>query len=80
MLMNLMGFRQLDFVGNDGNAVKGTTLYVSHQETGVTGLMTDKLFIKPEIALPKGLEVGKPFDVSFNKRGKVEAVSLVKTS
>jgi len=76
MLVNLLGFRQLDFVGQDGNVVKGTTMYVSHQETGVTGVMTDKLFIKPEIPMPEGLKVGKPFHVYFNKRGKVEAISL----
>ena len=76
MLVTLMGYRQLDFIGNDGNAVKGTTLFVSHEETGVTGQATDRLFVKPEISIPKGLEVGKAFQVYFNKRGKVDSISL----
>ena len=76
MKMNLLGYRQLDFVGNDGNAVKGTTLFVSFEEAGVTGLATDKLFIRPEIEIPKGVEIGKPLIINFNRRGKVESIAL----
>ena len=79
MKMTLLGYRQLDFTGNDGNAVKGTTLFVSFQENGVLGEATDKLFVRSDIAIPK-LEIGKPFIVNFNRRGKVESISLAKLS
>jgi len=76
MEMLLVGYRALDFVGSDGNDVKGVNLYVTVNEEGVTGQATDKLFIRPEIAIPKGAEVGKPIFVNFNRRGKVTSITV----
>lgn len=76
MQVFLLGHRSLDFVGSDGNEVKGTQLHVAFNDDGVTGQAVDTLFVKPEIAIPKGLEVGKTFNVYFNRRGKVESLSI----
>jgi hypothetical protein len=76
MLMNLVGVRKLDFIGSDGNEVKGTNFFVTFKEEGVTGLACDKLFIRPEISIPKGIEIGKPLIINFNRRGKVESIAL----
>jgi hypothetical protein len=70
-----LGFRQLDFVGNDGKAVKGVQIHASYTEDGVKGQAVDKIFVKADIAIPKGVEIGKPFYVHFNRKGKVVAVS-----
>lgn len=76
MKVVLIGVRSLDFQADTGEQVKGTQFFIAHPETGVTGQMTDKIFVKPEIPIPKGIEVGKPFQVFFNKRGKVESIAL----
>lgn len=72
MEMKLIGFRKLDFTTEDG-AVKGHQLFIGNEEEGVTGLMTDKVFIREGMALP-ALSVGMTLDVEFNRRGKVVAV------
>lgn len=72
MDMTLLGFRKLDFTTEDG-PVKGVQLFTSNEEEGVTGLMTDKLFIRDGMELP-ALTVGMTLDVEFNRRGKVVAV------
>jgi hypothetical protein len=76
MHANLLGIRILDFTGNDGKAVKGTQLFIAFQDKDVTGQATDKLFVRSDITLPKGLEVGKAIHVFFNRKGKVEAISI----
>lgn len=73
MHMKLLGFRRLDFVTDDGSAVKGTQLFTSHQEDGVTGETIAKLFIREGVELPP-LSPGMVLDVAFTNKGRVEAV------
>ncbi len=73
MFLKLFGFRKLDFVPDGGEAVKGNQLFVGWEEDGVTGMMTDKLFIRDGLELPT-LAPGMMLDVQFNRRGKVIAV------
>ena len=79
MRVTLQGFRALDFKSDNGDQVKGTQLFVSFPNDEVTGNMTEKLFIRPETQLPEKLKAGDVLDVTFNMRGKVEAVTLVKS-
>lgn len=72
MDMQLIGFRKLDFTTEDG-AVKGYQLFTGNKEEGVTGQMTDKLFIRDGMELP-ALTVGMTLDVEFNRKGRVVAV------
>ena len=74
MLATLHGIRPLDFTANDGKKVKGTQLFVSFEENGVTGRATDKVFVKADIELPKKLQIGQEIDLYFDRKGKVEAV------
>ncbi len=73
MDMKLLGYRKLDFIPDGGEAVKGTQFFMGWEEDGVTGLMTDKLFIRDGMELP-ALALGMMLDVQFNRRGKVVAV------
>lgn len=75
MDMKLLGFRTLDFTTEDG-AVKGTQIFTGNVEEGVTGLMTDKFFIRDGMELP-ALTVGMTLDVEFNRKGRVVAVKAV---
>lgn len=72
MDMKLLGFRKLDFTTEDG-AVKGYQLFTGNEEEGVTGLMTDRLFVRDGMELP-ALTVGMTLDVEFNRKGRVVAV------
>jgi len=74
MQMNLKGFRVLDFTADNGEQVKGTQLFVAFTDAAVTGQMTDKLFVRPDVSLPPDLKPEETLDVFFNQRGKVEAV------
>ena len=74
MKVILLGVRKLDFTTQDGQ-VKGTQLFIAFDEDDVQGKATDKIFIKSDMQLPK-LEINKPFNVFFNRKGKVEAITL----
>ena len=74
MLAKLHGVRPLDFTAQDGKQVRGTQLFISFEEQGVTGHATDKLFVRQDIELPKKMQVGKDLDIYFDRKGKVEAV------
>lgn len=71
----------LDFKANDGHQIEGTTLYVSYEVDNIESLIgfkTDKLFVKSSIPLPTGLKPGDIADISFNLKGKVEKIELIK--
>lgn len=76
MQVKVLGFRLLDFVSNS-EPVKGTQIFCSFPEDGVTGEMADKLFIREgSLELP-ALKVGQTLEVSFNRKGKPEAITAV---
>lgn len=79
MLVKLNGYKNLDFVTEEGNAIKGTQLFVSYAEEGVVGEMTDKLFLRDGLALP-ALTVGAALNVEFNRKGKVIGVQPVNSA
>ena len=70
----LLGVRKLDFSTNDGQ-IKGTQLFIAFDEDDVTGKATDRIFVKSDIPLPK-LEINKPFNVYFNRKGKVDSITV----
>jgi hypothetical protein len=75
MIATLLGVKNLDFTGSDGRAIKGMTLYFSHEDSNVNGVATDSAFIRPEMPFPKNLEINGKFQIFYNKRGKVESLS-----
>lgn len=79
--INILGIMPLDFKANDGHQIEGTTLYVSYEVDNIESLIgfkTDKLFVKSSIPLPTGLKPGDIADISFNLKGKVEKIELIK--
>lgn len=74
MFMILLGLKLLDFESN-GNRVQGTQAFVAHEEDGVIGQRTDKLFFKDGFELPD-LKPGMTLEVAFNRRGKPEKVTV----
>lgn len=76
MKAKLLGVRELDFKSNDGSAIKGTQWYISFPEEGVVGEMTDKLFLRDGFAIP-ACKPGDMLEISFNRKGKPESVTLI---
>ena len=74
MQVTLQGFRSLDFKTDNGEQVKGTQLFVSFEDETVTGKMTDKLFVRPEVRLPESLKSGDILNLQFNMKGKVQSI------
>ena len=74
MKMELVGYKSLDFESN-GERVKGTQAFVAFEEEGVEGKRTDKLFFRDGFELP-GLNAGMTLEVSFNRKGKPESVTI----
>lgn len=69
----LVGYRKLDFLDDNGSHVKGTQLFTTYAEDGVTGEMCGKYFIREGMDLP-ALTPGMALDITFNRKGKVVAV------
>lgn len=78
MRARVLGVAAVDFVSNDGNRIKGTSLYVAFADEAVTGEKCDKVFLRGEIELPQGIKIGSEVELGFNMRGKVESISAVK--
>nr|WP_319487811.1 hypothetical protein [uncultured Caproiciproducens sp.] len=76
MKAKLIGTRKLNFQSGDGTAVKGIQLYISFPDESVVGEMTDKLFLRDGFALP-ACAPGAVLDITFNRKGKPEAITLV---
>jgi len=74
MQVTLQGYRNLDFKTDSGERVNGTQLFVSFDDETVTGKMTDKLFVRPEIKLPETLKNGDVLNLQFNMKGKVQSI------
>ena len=73
MTATLLGVRPLNFTANDGKQVVGVQIFASFPDQGVTGHATDKFFVRQDVQLPK-LQVGKNYEIFFDRKGKVEAV------
>lgn len=80
MRAQLAGYLKLDFQsGNDH--VQGTQLFIVYSDltSDVVGNRVDKVFVKKQIALPT-LKPGDLLEISYNNKGKAEAVSVVTTA
>lgn len=71
----LHGFKFLDFLDDKGMPVKGTQLFTSFPEDGVTGEACGKLFIRDGMDLPP-LTVGMMLDITYNRKGKPTSVKV----
>lgn len=77
MIVQFMGKRPVDFTNTTGETITGTTLYVAYSDPRVTGLATDRLFVKSEIAVPN-VKVGDQLIIDFDLKGKVLSLTLAK--
>lgn len=75
MIVRLIGSRELDFVSQNGEKVKGMQLFFAHKSDGVNGEMCDKIFLRDGFKLP-ALKAGSLLNIAFDNKGKPESVEL----
>lgn len=82
MKAKLVGIRNnVSFVDQrTGEAIEGTSLYVTYKDQNVIGSMTDKFFIKNtmQIACMGELQPGMTLELDLNTRGKVNDIFICK--
>ncbi len=78
MVVKILGFQNLDFTTKAGDVIRGSNLFVGWDDENVTGLHTEKFFVKEGIELPKDTKINDSVDLAFNMKGKVEAIYPVK--
>ncbi|MBE6814370.1 MAG: hypothetical protein E7522_02855 [Ruminococcaceae bacterium] len=76
MQFKLLGIQPINFTNKNGEVISGTNIYVAYADENVTGLKSDKFFLKEEINLPDC----KPNDnlqLAFDMRGRVINIEKV---
>lgn len=74
MVVQLIGTMPVDFSNANGERICGTNLFVAFKDNAVSGMRTDKFYVKHDIALPEQMKPGEMLEVAFNNKGKVEYV------
>lgn len=78
--LTVVGLRSVDFVNDNGRAVKGYSVYYTMDDPDVNGMMASKLFVKH--ARWDGLRVkpvpGSTYMVFYDRYGRVANFELVK--
>lgn len=80
--MRVVGTRSVDFDDKQGRHISGLSLYVTHPETGVDGLVAEKLFVNAERLeashyVPK---VGDVINIIWGRNSRILGVTKVKVS
>lgn len=74
MKAKFVGIQELNFQTDRGENIVGNNLFILHEDENVTGLKASKVFVKAGINLPKDVKLNDTLDISFNMKGKVEAI------
>lgn len=74
MKAKLVGVQGIHFTNSNGEEVNGTNIFCAFQDETVDGLRTEKFFLKDGITLPKDTKLNDTIDITFNMKGKVEAI------
>lgn len=80
--MEVLGFKIVNFKAKDGNVIHGLKVYISDDSVRVdSGLACDSLFLSDGLMNRSGIraadiEVGDRLQISYNKYGKIQSVSI----
>lgn len=74
----VLGIAKLDFKSSTGDLIQGTQLFYGFTAENTVGYKTDKVFIQKSIPLPENLQPNSTINLYFDRKGKVEAVTLAK--
>lgn len=74
MQVKLLGIQNVNFTNNNGETINGTNIFCAFKDENVQeGFRTEKFFIKPDVKLPE-CKINDTIEISFNMKGKVEAL------
>lgn len=78
MICNCLGYKRVDFVNDTRERVSGYKIFISYEETDVTGVSCDSLFFSDESMRSMGItfQPGSQYDIEFTRRGRVSSISL----
>lgn len=81
MVCDVVGVRRTDFEPKDGSPVRGFSVYVTHEEEGVDGLVAERLFMS-DARIGRNMpgwipKVGDQFSFSYNRYGKPDEFRFV---
>ena len=77
MKATLLGVQKLDFTTDKGEQVVGTKIFCAFPHDNVMGLCTDNYFLRDNVpALPKEAKINESINLYFNRKGKIEAISV----
>ncbi len=79
MQVKLLGYRELDFKDETGTPIKGTQIFISHKEDGVSGEMAEKKFLPDGFDVP-ALNPGSLLDLDCNTKGKILGIKVITAS
>lgn len=74
MQARLLGVQGIKFTNDKGEDVNGMNIHVAFTDDNVEGFKTEKFFLKSSISLPKDTKINDMLEISFNYKGKIEAV------
>jgi hypothetical protein len=75
MKARLFGIREIMFNNDNNEAIRGKSIYIGFEDENVTGIRTEKLFVREGIDFPKDIKLNEILDISFNMKGKVEMIT-----
>lgn len=75
MKVKLIGVMEIDFSNDNNEQIQGTNIFVAFDDANVTGLRTEKFFLKQDISFPKETKINDTLDLTFNHKGKIESIS-----
>ena len=76
MRAKVLGTQNVSFLNSSGTEIKGVNAFVAFKDENVTGLRTEKFFIKESI--PFSAHVEDTVEINFNFKGKIEGINIVK--
>ena len=77
MIATILGIQKLDFEGQNGR-VAGTNLFTAFSDENVQGYRVERFFVRESISLPKDLKLNTEYDLTFDRKARIERVEAVK--
>lgn len=80
-MYQIIGYRNVNFKGQDGNDVTGVSFYLTAPITeNGEGLTTEKVFLSTAKVAQNGYrpKIGDKVEIQYNRYGKVAAIVQVK--
>lgn len=79
MIVTVVGKRELDFKGSNGDQIKGTKLYVLYSSEDVLGQMADSVFVNEDVECKIDVVPGNDYNLVYQKvslRGRERLVRI----